>query len=152
MEDFRQAYFRNYNYMYKSNLAQLVNLWQIYCLHHSQFMITKTIRNTERKCQNYSQVLYTSPKTPFYHGVQQQLHIQGLSRFKMVACTWGIGSMSTKHEARSSQSNSDKSASLMYCEATLEVRLTFCAVEKFRYKNLLSFFFFFIRHNLLTKA
>ena len=58
-------------------------------------------------------------------------------------------------EARSSQSNPDNSASLVYCEATLKVRLTFRAVEKFRYKNLhFSFFlsFFFISHNSLTKV
>ena len=49
--------------------------------------------------------------------------------------------------------------SLVYCEATLQVRLTFREVEKFRYKNLhfvlLSFFlsfFFFASHNSLTKA
>ena len=34
----------------------------------------------------------------------------------------------------------------MYCEATLEVRLTFCAVEKFRYKNLHFVLLFLLFH------
>ena len=58
-------------------------------------------------------------------------------------------------EARSSQRYSDKSASLVYCEATFKVRLTFREVEKFHYKNLhfvLFSFFFFISHNSLMKA
>ena len=39
-------------------------------------------------------------------------------------------------EARFSQSDSSKSASLVYYAATLEVCLTFLAVKKFCYKNL----------------
>ena len=49
----------------------------------------------------------------------------------------------------------EKQGPLVYCEATLEARLTFFAVKNFRYKNLhfvLSFFFLFISHNSLTKA
>ena len=69
----------------------------------------------------------------------------------MAACILGIKSMNTKYEARSSQSNS---TSLVYCEATLEVCLTFHAVEKFHYKNLhfVLFSSFFISHNSSTKA
>ena len=71
----------------------------------------------------------------------------------MAACTQGIGSACAKREARSSQSNSSKSASLVYCAATLEVRLTFRAVEKFRYKNLhFVLSFFFVSHNSSTNA
>ena len=40
-----------------------------------------------------------------------------------------IGSAHAKCEALSNQSDSGKSASLMYCEAILEVCLTFRAVE-----------------------
>ena len=71
----------------------------------------------------------------------------------MAACTQGIGSAHAKREARSSQGNSDKS-SLVHCKATLEVYLTFCAVEYFCYKNIhfVVLSFFSVGHNSLTKA
>ena len=80
-----------------------------------------------------------------HHGVRQHLRIQGLSRFNITACTQGIGSTHAKREAQSSQSNSSKSASLVYCVTTLEVCLTSHAVEKFRNKtfHFCSSFFFF---------
>ena len=47
----------------------------------------------------------------------------------MAAYTLGIESFCAKREAWSSQITLDKSASLVYCEATLEVCLAFHGVE-----------------------